>query len=68
MKLATRPKNRPIGTTAATMSNMLQRAMPLRRAKMIIARVVPMKPPWNDMPPFQISSARIGFSSTEPRS
>ena len=26
--------------------------------------IVPIKPPWKDMPPFQISSARIGLAST----
>ena len=57
MKLAMRPKKRPKGTTAATRSNRLQMGMPLRRAKRIMAMVVPVRPPWKDMPPFQIWTA-----------
>jgi hypothetical protein len=35
---------------------------------MIIAIIVPIRPPWKDMPPFQIWKARIGLSITLCRS
>ena len=58
MKLASRPKNSPIGATAATASaDLEERELPRRRAKSQAATSTPTRPPWKDMPPCQTASA-----------
>ena len=51
MKLASRPKNRPIGVTIATRSASMKGSTLLRIAKARMATTTPSRPPWNDMPP-----------------
>ena len=52
MKLAMRPRNRPIGPTAQVRSPSESIGMPRLRANSTTATTQPRKPPWNDMPPF----------------
>ena len=52
MKLAMRPRNSPIGPTAQVRSPSDRIGMPRLRANSTTASTQPMKPPWNDMPPF----------------
>ncbi len=55
MKLASRPRNSPIGPTAVVMSPSDRIEMSFLRANSITAATQPRKPPWNDMPPFHNS-------------
>ncbi len=61
-------EEKPHGATAATISNRLRPGSCCGLANKIIAMVVPINPPWKDMPPFQTSMARIGLASTGSRS
>ena len=62
MKLAMRPKNRPIGVTQATASVKEKKASPRWRVNSHMAMVTPSNPPWNDMPPCQTFRICAGFS------
>ena len=53
MKLAIRPKNSPMGTAQTTISASGRKAMPRLRLNNAMARITPIAPPWNDMPPCQ---------------
>ena len=61
MKLANRPKNRPIGVAAAHKSSAVQAPTPLRRANSTMAMIEPTSPPWNAMPPFHTAGISSGF-------
>ncbi|MNE92361.1 hypothetical protein D3C80_1900750 [compost metagenome] len=62
MKLPIRPAPRPIGTIGATKSiswkNDLLFFLPNHNA----ASITPMKPPWNDIPPFHTSKINSGLA------
>ena len=51
MKLAMRPKKRPIGIASMTMSEKARSRYSTGRANSMIAIVTPSAPPWNDIPP-----------------
>ena len=65
MKLASRPRNNPIGPTAVVMSPSDRIEMPFLRANSITAATQPRKPPWNDMPPFHNSKISAGCCDEE---
>jgi len=67
MKLAQRPKNRPIGATGATRSPSLSMSIRFWRANRATAAQTPRKPPWKDMPPSQILKTASGFSARPAR-
>ena len=47
---------------AATGSARWKKRRPWRRAKRIMARIIPASPPWNDMPPCQMAKICTGVS------
>ncbi len=54
MKLAMRPRNRPIGAgRAGQVAERQERRCRASARSSTTASTQPMKPPWNDMPPFQ---------------
>ena len=67
MKLAMRPKNSPNGVAEAATSSSERIGMPRRREKMITARMTPVMPPWNDMPPSHSRNSSSGLSRKCPR-
>ncbi len=62
MKLASRPKNRPIGDTMAKRSPSMNGSVLLRSEKTMVATMTPRKPPWNDMPPSHRVRMASGFA------
>jgi hypothetical protein len=60
MKLASRPRNSPIGPTAVVMSPSDRIGRLFFRQNNITAATQPKKPPWNDMPPFHNSKISAG--------
>ena len=63
MKLAMRPRNRPIGPTAQVRSPSERIGMPRLSANSTTATTQPVKPPWNDMPPFHSCKISSGCCS-----
>ena len=63
MKLAMRPRNSPIGPTAQVMSPSERIGMPRLRANSTTATTQPVKPPWNDMPPFHSCTISSGWAA-----
>ncbi|MNZ79829.1 hypothetical protein D3C78_984420 [compost metagenome] len=62
MKLPMRPAPRPIGTSGATKSISSKNDLLLRLPNHKAASITPMKPPWNDMPPFHTSKIKVGLA------
>ena len=54
IKLAILPKNNPIGATVETKSESKKKSKLFFLVNKKIENTIPIKPPWNDMPPFQI--------------
>ncbi len=63
MKLAMRPKNRPIGAQGAIRSPSRRMSILLARANSTMAMATPIMPPWKLIPPFQILNASSGCES-----
>jgi hypothetical protein len=63
MKLASRPKNRPIGAAADTASPTGRIGRPFRPQKPTMPATTPRRPPWNDMPPCQTARISPGFAA-----
>ncbi|MNU07336.1 hypothetical protein D3C72_2528750 [compost metagenome] len=62
MKLPILPAPNPIGTSGAIKSISWKKLLPLRLPNHQLASITPIKPPWNDMPPFHTCRIRLGWS------
>ena len=62
MKLPMRPQNRPCGTSGAMKSETSRKDFLRVRAKYQKAQSTPSRPPWKDMPPFQMRRISPGSS------
>ena len=62
MKLAMRPRNRPMGVTAEQMSATVRAGICVRCAKYQTPSAAPASPPWKDMPPCQTAMMSWGLA------
>ena len=60
MKLPSRPRPSPIGTSGATKSMTSKKLSWLRRDQISAPASTPSRPPWNDMPPSQTRNSASG--------
>ena len=61
IKLAILPRKIPIGATQAIISVRLNKLIFLFCEKINVEIITPSKPPWNDIPPYQIIKISKGF-------